>query len=91
MTAKKQTQDDGHINLCSDLRELLKTPGGRSVIWGILEMCGIYHDSFTGNSQSYYLEGKRAIGLEILQLMEDTDPTSYARLLLAKHKEKSNA
>ena len=88
MTKQQQQEDTELIRFHSDLREVLKTGPGKNVIWNVLAKCGIYQDSFTGNSQSYYLEGKRAVGLEILADMEDVDPTAYARLLLNHQKEK---
>lgn len=90
--AKKNEEpvDKEHIELCSDVKQILKTPGGRNVIWNILAMCDLYSDVFTGDNHTFYLEGKRSVGLEILQMMEDADPTGYARLLLTKQKEKSN-
>jgi len=73
--------------LKANTRELLKTRAGKDFIWHALSICNIYGDVFTGNSQTFYLEGKRAVGLELLQLLEDVDPLAYATLLLAKHKE----
>ena len=52
-------------------------------------MCQLYSESFTGNSTTFYNEGKRSIGLELLQMLEDTDKTAYAKLLLAQTKEES--
>lgn len=82
MAKPKDKDENTYRNLCSNMREVVKTTQGKEVIWAILAMCGLYTESFTGNSQTFYMEGKRAIGLEILQLMEDTDKTLYARMLL---------
>lgn len=81
--SKKQPVD----TLDNEWREVLRTKAGQKIVWEILAMCGIYSDTFTGNSQTFYLEGKRAIGLQILQAMEDADPTAYARLLLEHQKQ----
>lgn len=82
---RKKTEDEKQFNLLKlNTREVLKLKAGKEIIWHILSMCGIYDDTFTGNSQSFYLEGKRAVGLEILQLLEDADPTFYPKLLLEK-------
>lgn len=74
--------------LLGNVRELLKLRQGRDVLWHVLSFCQLYTDIFSGNSSTFYLEGKRAVGLEILQMLEDADPTAYARLLLDKQKEK---
>ncbi len=70
--------------LIAKVKDVLKTSSGQALIWEILSMCGIYSSTFTGNSQGAYLEGRRSIGLEILQLLEDADKTFYPKLLLEK-------
>lgn len=70
----------------ANVREVMKTKAGKDVIWRILEECGVYHNTFTGNSQTYFLEGKREVGLFILSILDDADPTLYARTLLDKQK-----
>ena len=82
MAKPKDKDEIAYRTLCSNLREVVKSTAGKEVLWSILAMCGIYSESFTGNSQTFYMEGKRAVGLEILQLMEDTDKTLYAKMLL---------
>jgi hypothetical protein len=49
-----------------------------------LGLCNLYTSTFTGNSQTFYLEGKRDVGLDILKLLEDADPTIYPKLILDK-------
>jgi hypothetical protein len=85
--ARKKSQEelDYHL-LLENVREVCKSSSGKELVWYILSLTDLYGDSFTGNSQTFYLEGKRAVGLSILQLLEDADPTLYARLLLDKQK-----
>ena len=73
--------------LCANVKQVMGTPAGRQVVWTILSMCDIYSDAFTGDDRTFYNEGKRAIGLQILQLLEDADPTLYGKLLLTMHEE----
>ena len=86
--ADKESQE--YDVLCANVRQLLKTRQGKDVIWHILSLCNIYSDTFTGNSQTFYLEGRRSVGLQVLQLLEDADPLAYAELLLEKNKEQMN-
>ena len=86
--ADKEAQE--YDVLCANVRQLLKTRHGKDVIWHILSLCNIYSDTFTGNSQTFYLEGRRSVGLQVLQLLEDADPLAYAELLLEKNKEQMN-
>lgn len=39
---------------------------GRLVVWDILEQCGVYRSTFTGNAHGTFLEGQRQIGLWML-------------------------
>lgn len=73
--------------LLMHMRDVLSTKGGREVIHEILDMAGILTTTFTGNSQTYFLEGKRALGLDIIELMEEAEPTSYATMCLTKRSE----
>lgn len=68
--------------LVLNLKEVLSTSAGRNVLWHILDNAGIYASSFTGNSQTFFNEGRRNLGLYILSLMEDADPTCYPRMVL---------
>lgn len=79
---------DDRKDFDANVREVMKTRQGQEVMWEILGFCGLYDDKFTGDSNTFYLEGKRAIGLQILDMLEMADPTIYARLLLDKQKTK---
>ncbi len=39
---------------------------GRLVLWDVLEQCGVYRSTFTGNAHGTFLEGQRQIGLWML-------------------------
>lgn len=60
-----------------ELREILTTYGGRAYIWRVLEKCGIYRTSFTGNSTTFFNEGKRSIGLEIIEELFNAHVSAY--------------
>ncbi len=92
MNTPKETEEEKADRLYDELLqanvlELMKTGAGKKVIWHILGLCGIYASSFTGNSTTFYNEGKRDIGLDVLRMLEDADDTIYARLQLEMIKE----
>lgn len=87
MARKKTAEEQEYDILKQNFKKLLETETGQSIIWHVLSFCNLYGESFTGDSQTFYMEGKRAIGLEILQFMEDADKLAYPKLLLAKQKE----
>jgi len=85
---KKTAEEIEYDTLVSNTRELLKTRAGRDFIWHALSITDLYGDIFTGNSTTFYNEGKRSIGLQILELLEDVSSTAYAELLLLKQKQR---
>jgi len=91
MTKKKSPEELEYHALIENVRELMKLRQGKEVIWYILSLCNLYGDIFTGNSRTFYEEGKRAVGLEILGLLEEADKTIYPRLLLERTKGVENA
>ena len=80
-------EDKALVRLKLAVKRLLKTSDGRAFIWYVLSLCELYSSTFTGNSTTFYREGKRDIGLEILRLLEEVDPTAYPRLILLMQKE----
>lgn len=71
----KQDSDD------NDLRFLLSTDQGRRFIWGMLEKCGVFKSSFTGSSETFFLEGQRNIGLKLMSDIMRVDPESYLKMI----------
>lgn len=78
-----------------DLREILKGPGGRRVVWSVLEECGVYADTFRGEDThaSSYEQGKRKVGLTLLEKVFTADPNAYTLMrheavMRAKEREK---
>ena len=61
-----------------DLRWLMGSKRGRRVTWRLLERTGIFRSSFTGNSETYFREGERNIGLFLLSLVNMHCPEQYA-------------
>lgn len=86
MSGKKSKEEEEYDLLRINTRELLKTKVGKDFIWHVLSLCDLYGSHFTGNSSTFFNEGKRSIGLEVLALLEDVDKTAYPRLLLDRIK-----
>ena len=76
--------------LSGNVKAVLETSSGREVLWEILSMCNLYSSSFTGDNRTFFEEGKRAVGLDILQLIEDADPKAYGNLLITKQEDRDN-
>ena len=50
----------------ADLRWIMSDPRGRRFIWRMLGITGIFRSSFTGNSETFFREGERNVGLKLL-------------------------
>jgi hypothetical protein len=73
-----------------DLAVLLEQPEGRRYLWKMLDFCGVYRTSFTGSSETFYLEGKRNVGLMILSEIMKASPEAYLLMINENRKEESN-
>lgn len=71
---KKELKREQEI---AEFKSILSTKPGRALMWRILSICGVYKTSFTGNSTTFFNEGKRAVGLEILTEIFKSDPNAY--------------
>lgn len=62
------------------LRVLLQNYNARSFYWRLLSECGIYKRSFTGDNVTFFNEGKRHIGLWLLEELFEASPEAYAQM-----------
>lgn len=53
-----------------DLEETLKNPHSRNLIWAILCQTGVFHGGHNKGEYLHFLNGKRDVGIFILQLMD---------------------
>ncbi len=83
---RKSAEEKEYDVLLANVREVCKTSHGKDVIWHILAMCRIADDCFTNDNATFYNEGQRSIGLQVMQLLDDADLSIYPRLLLEKRK-----
>jgi hypothetical protein len=64
-------------------RETLAAPGGRRVLFWMLEQCAIYQDAFAGdNNVTNYTLGLQAGGRKLIAKLDAIDPLLYPNLLL---------
>lgn len=69
-----------------DLKKILKTAEGRRFIWRYLEVASIHKTTFTGNSETFFKEGMRNIGLMILADVMDASPESFIEMMIESKK-----
>lgn len=69
--AKAEKERERELKLMmAKYREVFDTPIGREVFKDIMEFCMTFKTTMTGNSWTYFNEGKRAVGLHLLNMRE---------------------
>jgi hypothetical protein len=66
-----------------DLAAVLDTPGGRRFAHRLLGETGLFKTSMTGNSHTFFNEGKRQIGLWLLAEITENFPQHLSAVMLA--------
>lgn len=61
-----------------DVRWLMADPRGRRLMWSWLSFCGLFRSSMTGNSQTFFLEGQRNVGLMLQANLIEHAPEAWA-------------
>jgi hypothetical protein len=64
-----------------DWHWLMSSSRGRRIMSSIRAMCGTDTSSFTGNSTTFYLEGRRSVALDLDALMKRHAPDDFISLL----------
>ncbi len=77
-----QKIDKERAAFISRMRDLMKLRHAREFVWEVLSLAQLY--TYNVN------EGRRALGIDLLALLEDVDPTLYPRMILENIKEDSN-
>lgn len=75
---QEQRNRDRHLD---DIREILKTPQGRRLLWNILSSCAVMSASMSLEPLNMaYREGQRSIGLTMMQDIMEAQPEAYDRM-----------
>lgn len=64
-----------------DFRAVMETPAGRRLVANLLDFCGFQKSSFTGNSTTFFNEGKREVALELWRRINVVAPDLYVQML----------
>ena len=74
---RQKKQRDKETN---DVKKLLDIPEGRRFFWRLLSGTGVFRTSMTGNSQTFFNEGRRDIGLMILKDVMEANPGAFSQM-----------
>lgn len=69
-----------------DFSWVISDKRGRRFVWWLLEIAGVFRSSFTGNSETFFREGQRNAGLQVLGMIHEHAPDTYS-LMLKEHLE----
>ena len=67
---RRDAQKLARSNQANDWKWQMSTKQGRRVVWRLLGEAGVFRSSFTGNSETFFREGKRALGLHMLEQIQ---------------------
>jgi hypothetical protein len=71
------------------LRTVMHTPAGRRVLFRIIdEIAGLSSVSFTGNSETFYREGRRSVGVDLMREIQEACPQDYMTMLVEANNER---
>jgi hypothetical protein len=64
----------------TDLAAVLDTTAGRRVLMRLIDGTGVFARSFTGDANTFYREGRRSVGLDLVEHIERVSAGSFAKL-----------
>lgn len=64
----------------ADIAWLLADRRGRRLMWRVFSIAGIFRNSFTGSSETFFNEGKRVIGTTLFADLMQAMPTAFAEM-----------
>jgi hypothetical protein len=70
----------------NDVKWLMSSEQGRRIMWRRLERAGVFRCSFTGNSTTFFNEGRRDIGLQDIGDIHAHAPEAYALMVAEAQK-----
>lgn len=73
-----------------DIKFILSTRQGRSFVWRHMTNAGIFQSCFTGNSATFFNEGRREVGLKMLAEVNEASPDSYLQMMKESRGDESN-
>jgi hypothetical protein len=86
--ARRDAEETKRRNLfIVKMRDLMDTDAGKVLVWEILSFCELYNASPRGELTPYF-EGRRSVGVYLLELLNEVNPRIYPRLIIEKLEER---
>jgi hypothetical protein len=64
----------------NDMKATLQSPAGRRVLMRLIDETGVFLRSFTGDTETFFREGRRSVGLDLIGAIERVDAGAFATL-----------
>ncbi len=65
-----------------DLATIMAMPEGRRYVFRLIdEVCGVFKPSYTGSSETYLREGKRAVGIAVMLEVQTKCTAQYVEMI----------
>lgn len=74
----------------SDIEALIKLPEFRRFMHRVMVSGGIMRKTFTGNSQTFYNDGRREYAVDIWTMLAIVDNEAAVRMVLPQQEDKPN-
>lgn len=80
LAQRAAANENAGLTETEDWKWLMSTPQGRRIVWRILSLTGLFRSSFTGNSQTFFNEGERHVGLVLQGKIGKADRRQFAAM-----------
>ncbi len=81
VSRKKRKADRADSLRLAAFKAVMATREGRRYLWWLLDRCGVFRTSFTGNSTTFFNEGQRNVGLMLIADITTACPEAYIVML----------
>lgn len=75
-------EEDKELVLRENYRDVMRSGAGQAVIWDLLNKCDVYEDIAPNDPYKDARLGRRAVGLQLLQTLQDLDSNFYPKLIM---------
>jgi len=83
-------QAEAFNRLKKDYKDVFQSAAGQRVLDDLLFRAQIFQTTFTGNSKTYFNEGRRDLGLYIFKMVNVADPNIIAQFIFDNAKLKAS-
>lgn len=85
-TVEEKVQEREALRRARDLQAVLDTEHGRRFLFRLILETRTFESSFTGNSMSFYNDGRKSVGLDLFHEVMELDPVLFQQMW-TEHKE----